>query len=70
MSLKALDKARVRVNFLNIILFIFGCAGYSLLLRLFSSCGTWASHCGGFSCEAQTPGHVGFSSCTSQAQAR
>ena len=38
--------------------FIFSCAGISLLIRLFSSCGkrgllfscgVWASHCGGFS---------------------
>ena len=41
-----------------LIIFIFGCAGASLLQglfsscgnrRLFSSCGAWASHCGGFS---------------------
>ena len=39
-------------------LFVFGCAGSSLLLRLFSPCGeqgpppschAWASHCGGLS---------------------
>ena len=38
--------------FLNnvIYLFIYGCAGSSMSLRLFSSCGARASHCGGFSC--------------------
>jgi len=56
---------------------IFGCAGSSWLLRLFSSCGEWgnlsrpearASHCPGFSCwPAQAPGGVGFSGCGSQA---
>ena len=59
------------------IVFIFGQAG-SLLLRglssswgkrgLFSSFGTQASHCGSFSCSgAWAPGHMGFSSCSSQA---
>ena len=43
-----------------LILFIFGCVGSSLLHAGFSlvaaswgatlRCGTWASHCGGFSC--------------------
>ena len=51
--------------------YFFGCAGSSLLCRLFSSCGdeqplsscgAWASHCGGFSCGAQALGRVGFSS--------
>ena len=33
-----------------------------------SSCSTWASYCGGFSCyRAQALGHAGFSSCSSQA---
>ena len=41
-----------------VVVLIFGCAGSSLLCRLFSSCvqwgllssrGAWASHCGGFS---------------------
>ena len=45
--------------FLKIYLFIYGYAGSSLLLRLFSRyneeglfchCGAPASHCGGFSC--------------------
>ena len=31
-------------------IFIFGCVVSSLPCRLFSSCGAWASHCGGFSC--------------------
>ena len=52
-------------------LLIFGSAGASLLLRLLSSCGAgllsscgeWASRCGGFSCcGAQSLGHTGFSS--------
>ena len=54
--------------FCNLIsLFIFGCAGSSLLHWLFSccheweplsSCCVWASHCGGFSCGgAQAPEH-------------
>ena len=64
--------------FLNFMyLFIFGCAGSSLLRGLFSSCGqkellssycTQATFCGGFSCGAQSPGHTGFSSCRTQAQ--
>ena len=51
-------------NFLSINLFIFGCAGSSLLRGAFSNCGKWgllsscdvkASHGGGFSCcAAQT----------------
>ena len=54
-------------DFLNI-LFIFYCAGSSLLCGLFShcgewgllsSCGVWGSHCGGFSCRAQSLGHTG-----------
>ena len=50
-------------------LFIFGCAGSSLLCGLFShcgeqglpsSCGVWGSHCGGFSCcGAWSLGHTG-----------
>ena len=57
--------------------FIFGCAGFSLLCGLFSgggeqgllsSCSVRASHCGGFSCcRARALKHVGFSSCGSQA---
>ena len=40
------------------------CSGFSLVVerRLLSSCGEWASRCGGFSCGAQSPGHTGFSS--------
>ena len=54
------------------LLFIFGCAGSSLVHGLFSrccewgllsSCGAQASHCGGFSCGAQALGHGAFSSC-------
>ena len=44
--------------FVVVVVLIFGCAGSSLLRRLFSSCiqwgllssrGAWASRCGGFS---------------------
>ena len=31
-----------------------------------SSCSARASHCSGFSCGAQAPGHTGISSCGSQ----
>ena len=58
-------------------LFIFLCAGSSLLLRLFpscgergllSSCGVRTSHCGGFSCwEAWALGPIGLSTYGSQA---
>ena len=54
---------------------IFGCAGSSLLLGLFPSCGEQellsscdvpASYCGGFSCcGAWALGCLGFSSCSS-----
>ena len=60
---------------LYIILFIFDCIGSSLLPRLFSSCrewgllsscGAWASHCGGLSCcVTWVLGLAGFSSCSS-----
>ena len=53
------------------------CIGSSLLSMNFlscgkqgplSSCGLWASRCGGLSCHrAQAPGHAGFRSCGSQA---
>ena len=44
-------------------LFIFGCAGSSLLHRFFFSCDAQASHCGGFSCcGVQALGHTRFSS--------
>ena len=51
--------SRSSVSFHFIYLFVFGCAGSSLLYELFSSCGDWgllsscgapASHCSGFSC--------------------
>ena len=54
--------------------FFFSCARASLLcggfLQLWQvgaslRCGVWASHCGGFSCEALALGCVGFSSCRS-----
>ena len=59
-----------------IFVFIFYCAGSSLLYGLLSSCSKWrrlsscgvqASHCSGlFCCSAQTLGHLGFTSCGSQ----
>ena len=36
--------------------------GLCCSVRVFFSCGTWASHYGGFSCGAQAPEHV-LSSC-------
>ena len=54
--------------------FDFGCAGSSLLLRFFSSCGTQASRGGGFYfCGARAPGHrglSGFGSLGSRAEAQ
>ena len=59
-----------------IYLFIFDCAGSSLLCRLFSSCdeqGPLSSYdvqaplCGGFSCGAGGLGWEGFSSCDCRA---
>ena len=56
-----------------IYLFIFGCAGPSLLCGLFPncsewellpSCSAWVSHCGGLFCGAWDLGHVVFSSCS------
>ena len=46
--------------------FIFSFAGLPLVAesRGYSSCGAWASYCGGFSCGAQALGHLGFRSCT------
>jgi len=45
-------------NFFKKFIFLFiGCAGSLLLQRLFSGCGTPASHCGGFShCGVQALG--------------
>ena len=31
---------------------------------LLASCGAWAAHCSGFSCEVQALGHAGFSNVT------
>ena len=46
-----------------IYLFIFGCAGSSLLHGLFFSFGVQACRCGGFFCYSiQALGHAGFSS--------
>ena len=59
--------------FKDIYLFIFGCAGSSLLCGLFSifrewgllsACSTWAFHCGGFSCRARALGCLDFSRCS------
>ena len=36
--------------------YFFGCIGSLLLQGLFSSCGSWVSHYGGFSCGARAPG--------------
>ena len=48
--------------------FTFGCAGSSLLLRLFPSCGEWTSHLSGFSCcVAWAVAGAGFSGCVSRA---
>ena len=66
-------------NLFNIrtFIFMFGCAGSSLLCRLFSSCTKWGllssccaqASCGsGFTCcTAQAPGRAGFSACGCQA---
>ena len=40
----------------SLFIFIFGCAGSSLLCRLFFLYGVRAFHCGGFSCGAQAVG--------------
>ena len=74
---------RIFIYFLKFYLFIFGCAGSSLLLRLFSSCSEWellsscgakASHCGE-PCGAQALGARasvvvarGLSSCGAEGQ--
>ena len=53
-------------------IFIFGCAGSSLLCGLFSSsggyssCDAWASHCDGFS-SCRALGREGFNSCGARA---
>ena len=66
------EKDKYCVSFLkkkkkNIYIYIFGCAGSSLLQGLLSGCGAWASHCGDFSCcRARALGCVGFSNCSSQ----
>ena len=50
-------------------LLLFWLCESSLLHRLFSSCGAWASHCGGFSCGgAEALGCTGFSIMGAQAQ--
>ena len=66
---------KLKKNFLFI--FIFGCAGSSLLLEAFSGCGEQGplsscsaqiSHCGDLSCGARALGHMGFSSCSTKSQ--
>jgi len=54
----------VEVSFVLILLFwLFGCAGFSLLCGLRSSCDAQASHCSGFCCcRVQVLELVGFSS--------
>ena len=50
-------------------LFLFGSAGSSLLLGLFSSCDAQASYCSSFSyCGARALGLAGFSNCGTWAQ--
>ena len=61
---------------INLFIFVFGCAGSSLVARAFSSFGKqgllllmvhWTSHCSGFSCcRAQALELAGFSSCVHQ----
>ena len=66
--------SRITLYALKNCLFIFDCAGSSLLHRLFSGCGV-ASHCNGFSCwgtqalgaGASVVGTHGLRSCGSQA---
>ena len=41
--------------------------GLRCCAQAFSSCGVWASHCGGFPWEAWALGRMGFSSCDTQA---
>ena len=64
---------------LFIIYSFFAVLGLLCCAQTFSSCGewellsinssgVWASHCSGFSCRAQAPGHAGFSSCDKRAQ--
>ena len=66
-----------RLLFRKIILFIFSCAGSSLLRGLFSGCGkwgllssrgAWASQSGGFHCGAQALGRAGSGCCGVRAQ--
>ena len=64
------------VDFLKIVFCIYSflavlglccCADFFSMCREWdrlSSCGAWASHCSGFSCEAQALGHAGFSNAT------
>ena len=49
--------------------FVYGCAGSSLLHGAFSSCCVWASHCSGFSCcRAQALGHTASNGCNTWVQ--
>ena len=64
-------KSGQRSNFIYLFLAVLSlhcCTGFSLaaVSRVTLHCGTWASHCGGFSyCRALALGCVGFSSCSS-----
>ena len=61
-------------NCVVFVLHVFGCSGSLVLCRLSSGCrelgllsGCGASHCSLLLCGAQALGHLGFSSCCSQA---
>ena len=51
---------------LSFYLFIFGCAGSSLMLRLCFHCSAWAAHCAGFLLQS-TGSTRGLNSCGAQA---
>ena len=50
--------------------FLVAMHGLSLIAEggVYSSCGAWASHCEGFSLWSTGSRHMGFSSCSMQAQ--
>ena len=54
----------ILINLFLTVLSLHCCVGFAWgEWELLSSCGVRASHCGGFSCEAQALGCLGFSSC-------
>ena len=62
------------INFESLYLAVMGLHGYMQIFSSFSkkgllsTCGSWASYCGGFSCcRAQALGHVSFNSSGSRA---